>query len=77
MSDSFQSHFLNDDARTALKRITGRRKVEALVWKRARALLLLDAGEDEATVRRILEISSTRLLEWRKAYGRQATPAAR
>ena len=35
---------LSADQRLALEALCRRRKVEALVWKRARAFLLLDAG---------------------------------
>ena len=38
---------LSADQRLALEALCRRRKVEALVWKRARAFLLLDAGYDE------------------------------
>ena len=58
---------LTDHERTELKAICRRRKVEALVWKRARAFLLLDAGEDPQTVCRILDIGPTVLTEWRFA----------
>ena len=54
----------------ALEAICRRRKVDALVWKRARAFLLLDAGEDTGTVCRILDIGPTVLREWRFAFAR-------
>lgn len=54
---------LTDDQRAALEAICRRRKVDALVWKRARAFLLLDAGEDAGTVCRILDMT-----EWRFAF---------
>ena len=41
---------LSADQRLALEAICRRRKVEALVWKRARAFLLLDAEEDAGTI---------------------------
>jgi hypothetical protein len=59
---------LSDEERMALEAICRRRKVDALVWKRARAFLLLDAGEDAGTVCRILDIGPTVLTEWRFAF---------
>ena len=59
---------LTDEQRTALEAICRRRKVDALVWKRARAFLLLDAGEDASTVCRILDIGPTVLTEWQFAF---------
>ena len=44
---------LSADQALALEALCRRRKVEALVWKRARAFLLLDAEEDAGTVCRI------------------------
>ena len=46
MNDAKISITLSEEERTALEAVCRRRKVEALVWKRARAFLLLDAGED-------------------------------
>lgn len=60
--------FLTDEQRTELEAICRRRKVEALVWKRARAFLLLDAGENAQTVCRILDIGPTVLTEWRFSF---------
>lgn len=59
---------LSDEERSALEALCRRRKVEALVWKRARAFLLLDAGEDVDTVCRTLDIGPTVLTEWRFAF---------
>ena len=59
---------LTDEQRIALEAICRRRKVDALVWKRARAFLLLDAGEDASTVCRILDIGPTVLTEWQFAF---------
>jgi hypothetical protein len=39
--------------------ICRQRKVDALVWKRARAFLLLDAGYDAKTICEILDIGPT------------------
>ncbi len=59
---------LSADQRLALEAICRRRKVEALVWRRARAFPLLDAEEDAGTVCRILDIGPTVLTEWRFAF---------
>ena len=59
---------LSADQRLALEALCRRRKVEALVWKRARAFLLLDAEEDAGTVCRILDIGPTVLTEWQFAF---------
>ena len=56
---------LTDEQRIALETICRRRKVDALVWKRARAFLLLDAGYDAKLVCEILDIGLTVLPEWR------------
>jgi transposase len=73
MSDSNSQGFLSDQERERLVSITRRRKVEALVWKRARAFLLLDSGEDAATVCRILDIGPTVLVEWQGRYKLQGS----
>ena len=59
---------LTEDQRSALQAICRRRKVDALVWKRARAFLLLDAGYNAKTICEILDIGSTVLTEWRFAF---------
>ena len=68
MNDAKISITLSEEERTALEAVCRRRKVEALVWKRARAFLLLDAGEDARTVCRILDIGPTVLTEWKSAF---------
>ena len=68
MNDATISITLSEEERAALEAICRRRKVEALVWKRARAFLLLDAGEDARTVCRILDIGPTVLTEWKSAF---------
>ena len=68
MSKQYKTVSLSDDQRIALEALCRRRKVDALVWKRARAFLLLDAGEDAGTVCRILDIGPTVLTEWRFAF---------
>jgi transposase len=59
---------LTEDQRSALQAICRRRKVDALVWKRARAFLLLDASYDAKTICEILDIGPTVLTEWRLAF---------
>ena len=59
---------LSAGQRLALEALCRRRKVEALVWKRARAFLLLDAGYDTKLVCEILDIGPTVLTEWRFAF---------
>ena len=65
---------LSADQRLALEVLCRRRKVEALVWKRARAFLLLDAEEDAGTVCRILDIGPTVLTEWQFAFSGAGLP---
>jgi hypothetical protein len=50
---------LNQNEGSALEAICRRRKVDALVWKRARAFLFLDAGYNPKTTCEILDIGST------------------
>ena len=59
---------LSDDQRVEIKSICRRRKVDALSWKRARAIGLLDAGVDPETICQILDIGRTVLTEWRRAF---------
>ena len=59
---------LTEEQRSALQAICRQRKVDALVWKRARAFLLLDAGYDAKTICEILDIGPTVLPEWRFAF---------
>ena len=54
---------LTEDQRSAVQAICRRRKVDALVWKRARAFLLLDAGYNAKTICEILDIGATVLTE--------------
>jgi hypothetical protein len=68
MSNRYKRVSLSDEQRIALEVLCRRRKVDALVWKRARAFLLLDAGEDAVTVCRILDIGPTVLTEWCFAF---------
>jgi hypothetical protein len=50
---------LTEEQRSALQAICRQRKVDALVGKRARAFLLLDAGYDAKTICEILDIGPT------------------
>ena len=59
---------LTEDQRSALQAICRRRKVDALVWKRARAFLLLDAGYDAQIICEILDIGPTVLTQWRFSF---------
>jgi transposase len=59
---------LTEEQRSALQAICRQRKVDALLWKRARAFLLLDAGYDAKTICEILDIGPTVLPEWRFAF---------
>ena len=68
MDKPTQSMTLSEDHRSTLQAICRRRKVDALVWKRARAFLLLDAGYDPKTICEILDIGPTVLTQWRFAF---------
>ncbi|MCP3971727.1 MAG: IS630 family transposase [Rhodobacteraceae bacterium] len=68
MKQQHRTVCLTDEQRTALANICRRRKVDALVWKRARAFVLLDAGYDAKLVCEILDIGPTVLTEWRFAF---------
>jgi transposase len=68
MSKSAKPVTLSDEQRIALGAICRRRKVDALVWKRARAFLLLDADYDAKTVCEVLDICPTVLTEWKFAF---------
>ena len=59
---------LTEKQRSALQAICHRRKVDALVWKRARAFILLDAGYDAKTICEILDIGPTVLTEWKFGF---------
>ena len=68
MDKQTKSVTLTEDQRSALQALCRRRKVDALVWKRARVFLLLDAGYDSKTICEILDIGPTVLTEWRFAF---------
>ena len=59
---------LTDDQRADIKAIFRRRKVDALVWKRAQAITLLDAKKDPKTICQVLDIGRTVLTEWCRAF---------
>ena len=54
---------LTDDQRADFKATCRRRKVDALVWKRAQAINLLDAKKDPKTICQVLDIGRTVLTE--------------
>ena len=68
MSGRYKTVSLSDEQRAALEAICRSRKVDALVWKRARAFLLLDAGYDAKLVCEVLDIGPTVLTEWQFAF---------
>ena len=59
---------LTDDQRADTKAICRRRKVDALVWKRAQAITLLDAKKNPKTIRQVLDLGRTVLTEWCHAF---------
>ena len=68
MSKGYKIVSLSDEQRVAFEAVCRRRKVDALVWKRARAFLLLDADYDAKLVCEILDIGPTVLREWQLAF---------
>ena len=74
MTKQAKSVALTDEQRAALEAICRRRKVDALVWKRARAFLLLDAGYDTKTICEVLDIGPTVLTEWKFAFAGMGLP---
>ena len=68
MNEQANSVNLTEDQRSTLQTICRQRKVPVLVWKRARAFLLLDAGVDAKTICFILDIGPTVLTEWKFAF---------
>ena len=59
---------LSQEQRAALQKICRERKVDALVWKRARAFILLDTGYDAKSICEFLDIGPTVLTEWKFAF---------
>lgn len=68
MTEHPKSVTLTQDQRSALQVICRQRKVPVLVWKRARAFILLDAGVDAKTLCSILDIGPTVLTEWKFTF---------
>lgn len=68
INDKPKSVSLTEDQRSALQTICRQRKVPVLVWKRARAFILLDSGVDAKTICFILDIGPTVLTEWKFAF---------
>lgn len=68
MTEHPKSANLTEDQRSALQAICRQRKVPVLVWKRARAFILLDAGVDAKTICFILDIGPTVLTEWKFSF---------
>ena len=58
MDKQTKSVNLSENEKSALQAICRRRKVNAFVWKRARAFLLLDAGYKPEHIFEILDIGS-------------------
>lgn len=63
---------LNQVQREDLERLTASGTLSARVFKRARALLLLDRSHTLASVARILSVSSQSVANWRDRFGQEA-----
>jgi len=63
---------LNDLQRADLERLTASGTLSARVFKRARALLLLDRGHTLASVARILSASAHSVANWRDRFHEDA-----
>lgn len=74
MDNPTESMTQTEGERSALEAICRRRKVDALVWKRARAFLLLDAGYYANTICEILDIGPTVLTQWRFSFASMGLP---
>ena len=59
---------LSAEQRAETNAICLRRKIDNQIWKRAQAIILLDAKEDPETICRMLNIDLTILTEWVRAY---------
>ena len=68
MTEPPKSVILTEEQRSALQKICRERKVDALVWKRARAFILLDAGYDAKSICEFLDIGPTVLTEWKFSF---------
>lgn len=62
---------LNDLQRQDLERLTAAGTLPARVFRRARALLLLDQGHTLASVARLLSVSSQSVATWRDRFGEE------
>ena len=74
MGKQAKSITLTEDQRAALEKLCRRREVDALVWKRTRAFILLDAGVDAPTICFNLDIGPTVLTEWKFAFAGAGLP---
>lgn len=63
---------LNDAQRQDLERLTAAGTLPARVFKRARALLLLDQGHPLASVATLLSVSSNSVATWRDRFKEEA-----
>jgi len=63
---------LNDVQRADLERLTASGTLPARVFKRARALLLLDRGHTLASVAQLLSASAQSIANWRDRFGEEA-----
>ena len=59
---------LSAEQRAETNAICLRPKVDNVIWKRAQAIILLDAKEDPETICRMFNIDLTVLTEWVRAY---------
>ena len=66
--DSQAAMALTDEERIKIRKFCRRRKVDALSWKRAQAITLLDIKVDPETICLMLDIGRTVLTEWRRAF---------
>ena len=66
--DSQAAMALTDEERVKIRKFCRRRKVDALSWKRAQAITLLDIKVDPETICLMLDIGRTVLTEWRRAF---------
>lgn len=68
MDKQVKSVTLTEEQGAALQKICRERKVGALVWKRARAFILLDAVYDSQRICEFLDIGPTVFTEWKYAF---------
>ena len=59
---------LSAEQRAETNAICLRPKVDKVIWRRAQAIILLDAKEDPETICRMFNIDLTVLTEWVRAY---------